>query len=657
MQNQIIKVLKKNNGKSLKFNSILKGMDIDRRKRGELRRQLYDLVKQKKVIKSGKWYYINIKKIKDSKEQSGNVLTVTGRFEKNKYFGYVVPDSKIIKNDIFISKKNYFNAKEGDKVVCELINYDPEDNNKEPEGRIIEVLGKAGNVGTEISAIARKYNLEKKFPEDVNNEAVNLAKEWNNSSTLVPKLSFGTQDIDSRKDIRDKICFTIDPEDAKDYDDAVSIEKIESGGYILGVHIADVSFFVKENSPLDVEALKRGTSVYLLNNVIPMLPESLSNDICSLKPDQDRFTFSVDIELSKNYSVKGYKIYKSVINSKRRFTYEEVQDIIDYKKGDFKKELVLMDKIAKHFYKKRMKEGSIDFESREVKFDYDEDGKITGVKVKERLDSMRMIEEFMLLANKCVTEFVTELSEKYKQDLPFVYRVHEEPDVEKLNDLSAFVEQFGYKLHIDDKDSIKTLLESIKGKPEEYLINDLLIRSMAKAVYDEKNIGHYGLGFDDYTHFTSPIRRYPDLIVHRILKEYLQFTENKNINFKKINLYKKRLPEICKQSSANEQNAVYAEREIIKLKQIEYLSSRLGDEFNGIISGMVHYGMFVEIIEIAVEGLVRFRDLEDDYYEYFDKKHMAIGARRGKTYRIGQKVVVKILATDTETKKIDFLLV
>lgn len=628
-------------------------MDIDRRKRGELRRQLYDLVKQKKVIKSGKWYYINIKKIKDSKEQSGNVLSVTGRFEKNKYFGYVVPDSKIIKNDIFVSKKNYYNAKEGDKVVCELINYDPEYNNKEPEGRIIEVLGKAGNVNTEIFAIARKYNLEKHFPEDVNNEANNLAKNWN-SKIEMDEITLLT---DSRKDISDKICFTIDPEDAKDYDDAVSIEKTENGGYLLGVHIADVSFFVKENSPLDVEALKRGTSVYLLNNVIPMLPESLSNDICSLKPNQDRFTFSVDIQLSKNYSVKSYKIYKSVINSKRRFTYEEVQDIIDGKKGDFKKELVLMDKIAKHLYKKRMKEGSIDFESREVKFDYDEDGKITGIKVKERLDSMRMIEEFMLLANKCVTEFVTELSEKFKQSLPFIYRVHEEPDVEKLNDLSAFVEQFGYKLHIDDKDSIKALLESIKGKPEEYLINDLLIRSMAKAVYHEKNIGHYGLGFDDYTHFTSPIRRYPDLIVHRILKEYLQFAEHKNINFKKINFLKKRLPEICKQSSANEQNAVYAEREIIKLKQIEYLGNHLGDEFIGIVSGMVHYGMFVEIIDIAVEGLVRFRDMEDDYYEYSDKKHMAIGARRGKTYRIGQKVVVKILATDTETKKIDFLLV
>lgn len=637
----------------MKFNSILKRMDIDRRRRGELRYQLYELVKQKKVIKSGKWYYIDVRKVDDEKKSRKNILTVTGRFEKNKYFGYVVPDSKLIKNEIYISKKNYFNAKEGDKVVCELLNYDPEEKNKEPEGRIIEIIGKAGEVSTEITAIARKYNLEKHFPEDVNNEAINLAKSWN-SKIEIDEISLIA---DLRKDIRDKICFTIDPEDAKDYDDAVSIEKTKYGGYLLGVHIADVSFFVKENSPLDIEALKRGTSVYLLNNVIPMLPEPLSNDICSLKPNKDRYTFSVDIELTKNYSVKSYKIYKSIINSKRRFTYEEVQNIIENKNGDFKNELVLMDKIAKHFYKRRMKEGSIDFESREVKFDYDEDGKISGVKVKERLDSMRMIEEFMLLANKCVTEYVTKLSKKFKQELPFVYRVHEEPDLEKLNNLSEFVEQFGYKLHIDDKESIKELLESIKGKPEEYLINDLLIRSMAKAIYDDKNIGHYGLGFDDYTHFTSPIRRYPDLIVHRILKEYLKFEENKNINHKKINHYKKLLPEICKQSSVNEQNAVYAEREIIKLKQIEYLSEHLGEEFLGIISGMVHYGMFIEIIDIAVEGLVRFRDMEDDYYEYFEKSHIAIGARRGKTYRIGQKVVVKVLATDTELRKIDFLLV
>jgi ribonuclease R len=652
LQNQILKVLQKKDGESLKFNSILKRMGIDKRQVNELRHQLNDLVRQKKVIKSGKWYYINYQNKDLVRKTDIEILTVTGRFERNKYFGYVVPDSRIIKNDIYISKKNYCDAKEGDKVVCELINYNPEENNKEQEGRIVEVLGKAGNVGTEITAIVRKYNLHKEFLSDVINEAGKSALEWERdiNNNILAELN------DSRKNIREKICFTIDPKDAKDYDDAVSIEKTNDG-FILGVHIADVSYFVKENSALDKEALKRGTSVYLLNKVVPMLPETLSNEICSLKPNQDRLTFSVDIELTKNYSLKNFKIYKSVINSKRRFSYEEVQDIIDKKKGDFKKELIQMDKIAKHLFKKRMKEGSIDFESREVNFDYDEEGKITGIKVKERLDSMRMIEEFMLLANKCVTEFVTGLSKKFKQEIPFIYRVHDEPDVEKLNDLSEFVSQFGYKLHVEDKDSIKELLESIKGKPEEYLINDLLIRSMAKAIYTEKNIGHYGLGFIDYTHFTSPIRRYPDLIVHRILKEYLVFAETKNPNFKRINFYKKRLPEVCKQSSALEQNAVYAEREIIKLKQIEYLSNRIGDEFLGIISGMTHYGMFVEIMDMAVEGLVRFKDIEGDYYEYFDKKHLAIGARRGKTYHIGQKVVVQILATDTETKKIDFLLV
>jgi len=653
LQKQILKVLQKKEGGALKFNSILKRMRIDGRLRGELRHQLNDLVRQKKVIKSGKWFSISYGRKDVSAEHQKEITKVTGRFEKNKYFGYVTPDSRIIKNDIYISRKNYLNAKEGDKVVCEIISYDPDDSKKEPEGRIIEVLGKAGNVDTEIISISRKYNLTRNFPSEVTDEAKSEVEYFNEESIRTELSDFGS----GRKDIRDRVCFTIDPADAKDFDDAVSIEKTPEGGYILGVHIADVSFFVKENSKLDKEALKRGTSVYLLNNVIPMLPEELSNDICSLKPNQDRMTFSVDIELNKNCKVKDFKIFKSVINSKRRFTYEEVQEIVDKKKGDFKKELVLMDKVAKQLYKKRMKEGSIDFESREVKFDYDSDGKITGIKVKERLDSMRMIEEFMLLANKCVTEFVTGIAKKQKQDFPFIFRIHEEPDSDKLNNLSEFVSQFGYKLHIDDKDSIKELLDSIKDKPEEYLINDLLIRSMAKAVYDEKNIGHYGLGFMDYTHFTSPIRRYPDLIVHRILKDYLIYASDRNYVHKKIKYYSKILPDVCKTSSAMEQNAVQAEREIIKLKQIEYLSSHLGDEFLGVISGMVHYGMFVEIIEMAVEGLVRFRDIEDDYYEYSEKKHAAIGARRGKTYRIGQKVVVKILNTDTETKKIDFLLV
>jgi len=653
LQKQILKVLQKKEGGALKFNSLLKKMRIDGRLRGELRHQLNELVRQKKVIKSGKWFSINSGRRESAGEPQKEIKTVTGRFEKNKYFGYVTPDSRFIKNDIYISKKNYLNAKEGDKVVCELISYDPDDTKKEPEGRIIEVLGKAGNVDTEIISISRKYNLTRNFPADVTEEAKSESQNFNEETVQTELSDYGS----GRKDIRERICFTIDPADAKDFDDAVSIEKTSEGGYILGVHIADVSFFVKENSKLDREALKRGTSVYLLNSVIPMLPEELSNDICSLKPNLDRMTFSVDIELNKNGKVKDYKIFKSVINSKRRFTYEEVQEIINTKKGDFKKELALMDKVAKQLYKKRMKEGSIDFESREVKFDYDEQGRITGIKVKERLDSMRMIEEFMLLANKCVTEFVTGIAKKQKQEFPFIYRIHEEPDTEKLNNLSEFVSQFGYKLYADDKESIKELLDSIKDKPEEYLINDLLIRSMAKAIYDEKNIGHYGLGFMDYTHFTSPIRRYPDLIVHRILKDYLMYASDRNYTQKKIKYYQKILPDVCKTSSAMEQNAVQAEREIIKLKQIEYLSNHIGDEFLGIVSGMVHYGMFVEIIEMAVEGLVRFRDIEDDYYEYSEKKHAAIGARRGKTFRIGQKVVVKILNTDTETKKIDFLLV
>jgi len=565
---------------------------------------------------------------------------VSGRFENHQSYGIVSPDSRDIKKEIIIAVENFKNAKDGDKVHIEILNpQDMKDEFSDLLGKVIEVLGSAGERGAEEKSIMRKYNLVKEFPKEVEKEAAGL------------KISY---DLKDRIDLRDKVIFTIDPVDAKDFDDAVSIEKKEDGTYLLGVHIADVSHYVKENSLLDKEALKRATSVYLVKNVIPMLPEKLSNDICSLKQDEDRLTFSIFITLSKRFAVKGFELKKSVIKSKRRFTYEEAQNIIETKTGDFAEELLLMYKISKSFTMQRLKDESLDFDSNEVKFTFNKRGEVEDIIVKQRLDSMRLIEEFMLLANKCATLFVRNLSKSLKIQLPFIYRVHDIPNKDKMKDLAEFVKQFGYSINIDDKNSLRKLLKELEGKPEEFLINDLLIRTMAKAIYTTKNIGHYGLGFKDYTHFTSPIRRYPDLEVHRILFDFIY--NEKNI-VSRAEYYKTILTDICKQSSIMEQNAEQAERESIKLMQGEYISKHIGDEYDGIISGIVQYGMFIEILEILVEGMVRFKDIEDDYYEYDEKKHIARGRRRGKTFRAGQKVRIKVVRVNKENKKIDFVLV
>lgn len=567
--------------------------------------------------------------------------TVTGRYEYGRKHGVVFADWKLSRKEIFISHKDNYDAQTGDKVVCEVLN--PEDiiyESNELYGKIIEVLGRSGDMDAETMSVIRKYKLIKEFPSDIEKQ--------------VKKTEF-KEDLEGRIDLRDEDIFTIDPVDAKDFDDAVSIKKKENGEIEIGVHIADVSHYVKENTSLDKEALKRGTSVYLVDQVIPMLPEKLSNDICSLRPDVDRLTFSIFITLNKSYKLKKFEITKSIINSKRRFSYEEAQEIIKTGKGDYAEELKLMMSVAKKLTAIRLKEGGLDFETKEVKFVTDKKGNVKEIKLKERLDSMRLIEEFMLLANKCATLYVTRRAKEEKRHLPFVYRVHDFPDAEKLNNLSEFVKQFGYDVKIQfpnpDKNQLKKLLDAIKGKPEEYVINNLLIRSMAKAVYTPINIGHYGLGFDDYTHFTSPIRRYPDLQVHRILYDYL--TNKKNLD-KRINHYKMILPIVCKQSTDMEINAVNAEREVIKLKQIQYISKHIGDEIDGLISGIVERGMFIELNDILVEGMIRFKDIADDYYEFDEKKHAAIGRRRGRIFRAGDIIRVKVIRANMESKKIDF---
>lgn len=570
--------------------------------------------------------------------------TVTGKYEYGRHNGIVFADWRINRKEILISHKDSYDAQTGDKVVCEILN--PEDiisENTDLYGKIIEVLGRSGEMDAETQSVIRKYRLIKEFPRDIEKD--------------IKKIEF-EEDLEGRIDLRDEDIFTIDPVDAKDFDDAVSIKSKTTGEIEIGVHIADVSHYVKENSSLDKEALNRGTSVYLVDQVIPMLPEKLSNDICSLRPDVDRLTFSIFITLTKTNKLKSFEIKKSIIRSKRRFSYEEAQEIINTGEGDYAEELKLMMSISKKLTALRMKDGGLDFETKEVKFVTDKKGNAKEIKVKERLDSMRLIEEFMLLANKCATLYVTKRAKDEKRHLPFLYRVHDLPDAEKLNNLAEFVKQFGYDIKIQfpnpDKKQLKKLLDEIKGTPEEYVINNLLIRSMAKAVYTPVNIGHYGLGFQDYTHFTSPIRRYPDLQVHRILYDYLT---NENTIDKRINHYKSILPIVCKQSTDMEINAVNAEREVIKLKQIQYISNHIGGEFNGLVSGIVERGMFIELNDILVEGMIRFKDIADDYYEFDEKRHAAIGRRRGRTFRAGDIVKVRVIRANMESKKIDFELV
>lgn len=562
---------------------------------------------------------------------------VVGKLEfssEDESYAFVIPDDRNFRKDIYIPSKNLKNAKEGDKVVCEITNWVYQD--LSPEGKITDVLGKAGDVKTEFKALIKKYGLTKIFPKKVREEVKNLAFE------ITPA------EISKRNDLRDKIVFTIDPADAKDYDDAVSIDVNEKGNYILGVHIADVSHYVKDSTALDKEAFRRGTSVYLMNNVVPMLPEKLSNDICSLKEGVERLAFSVFIEINPGGDILDFSIFKSVIKSKKRFTYDEVQKIMDDQKGEFIDEINLMNELHGILFKKRVEEGSLDFETQEVNVEVDSQGFIKSIKPRERLESMRLIEDFMLVANKCVTLYI----ERKEPKPPFIYRIHDLPDKNKMRELSHFVKQFGITLNPESKRSLQKMLLEIRSRKEEYLITDITIRSMAKALYSESNIGHYGLGFKNYTHFTSPIRRYPDLVVHRILFETLE-----GMNNKRASHYRNLMPEICKQSTDTELGAVQAEREAIRILQIRYLENQTGKIFEGIVSGVSEYGIYVEISESLIEGMVRLKDLNDDYYILDEKNFRLIGRHRKKVYRIGDRVRVKVLKTDIEKKWIDFVLV
>jgi ribonuclease R len=512
----------------------------------------------------------------------------------------------------------------------------------------VEVLGAAGEVQAELLSVAREFSLPLEFPSAVREAAEAIP------TVIAP------EEIRRRMDFRQELCFTIDPVDAKDFDDAVSLDPLPGGDFRLGVHIADVSAYIDEGSELDREAYRRGTSVYFPNMVVPMLPEKLSNIVCSLRPREDRLTYSVFMTVTPKGLVKEYEIHETVIRSAWRFSYEEVDDILEGRKALTEVPQTIVDRLktmhtlSKTLTHNRMKQGSIDFESSEAKFRFDESGKPAEIIKKTRTDSHRLIEEFMLLANKVIASHIG-LAKKEEHAKPFLYRVHDSPDPDRVRELAAFVQRLGFKLTIDGGVSSKAmqkLLDQVRGTEVENVINEVALRSMAKAIYSERNIGHYGLAFDYYSHFTSPIRRYPDLIIHRLLKEY-----HRGMHPSRREELFQRLPDLARHSSARERVAVEAERAAVKVMQVEYMKRHLGDEFEGVISGVTHFGMFVEINDLLVEGMIHVRDLDDDYYMIDEKNYALIGRKTGRRYRLGDSVNLKVVRVNAEEREIDFTIV
>ena len=563
--------------------------------------------------------------------------TCIGTLRVGKHMGTLVTDSKFLATDIVIPRNKLRGGRTGEKAVVRITEW-PE-NEQIPYGEVLDVLGPTGENNTEIHAILAEYGLPYVYPAAVEKAADKI------DAGITPEV------VAEREDMRGVVTFTIDPRDAKDFDDALSVRRMPGGNYEVGVHIADVTHYVKPDSIIDREARERATSVYLVDRVVPMLPEHLCNGICSLRPDEDKLAFSVIFEMDDQGRVLDSRIRRTVIRSVRRFTYEEAQDVIESGSGDYADEILLLDRLAKILRKERYANGSVEFDRTEVRFEIDEKGHPVSVFFKESKDANKLIEEFMLLANKTVAAAIGRPEGKRKPKA-FVYRVHDTPDPDRLSDFAKLARTFGYKVRTegaaaDINKSINRMLADVQGKGEENFLSTLAIRSMAKAIYTTTNIGHYGLGFDYYTHFTSPIRRYPDMMVHRLLARYLAGGRSAALD---------KLEEECKHSSAMEQLAASAERSSIKYKQVEYMADHLGEVYSGVISGVTEWGLYVELDDNKCEGLVPVRDLADDFYDFDEKNYSLVGRRHGHRYRLGDSVQVKVARCDIAKKQLDFVI-
>ncbi|WP_299318257.1 ribonuclease R [uncultured Maribacter sp.] len=596
---------------------------------------------------------------KKSKKLEGEIVKVLERYkttfvgivDMQKTFAFVRPSDFRMYTDIFVSKDKLNGANDGEKVLVEITDW-PDDVDS-PFGRVTEVLGIPGEHDTEIHSILAEYGLPYSFPADVQNFADGL------------DTSIKEEEIKKRRDIRNVLTFTIDPKDAKDFDDALSFQKLENGNYEIGIHIADVSHYLQKDTILDDEAYERATSVYLVDRVVPMLPEVLSNNACSLRPNEEKYTFSAIFELDSNAIIRNQWFGRTVIDSNERFAYEEAQYIIENGNGIIPEDISIreaaysvskdvveatleMDRLAKIMRAKRMDQGALSFDKVEVRFNLDENSEPIGVYFKESKDANKLIEEFMLLANRKVAEFIG----KQKPKKTFVYRIHNDPDPDKLMALNGIVSKFGHKLDFKDKKSISSslnqLLQDVKGKKEQNMVDTLTIRSMSKAIYTIDNIGHYGLAFDYYTHFTSPIRRYPDVMVHRLLQHYLDGGSSANAEE-----FEKR----CKHSSDMEYLASSAERDSIKYMQIKFMQDHKDEEFRGVISGVTEWGIYVEIIDNKCEGMIRIRDIKGDYYIFDEKQYAIVGERTKNTYTLGDEITVMVKSTDLVKRHLDFALI
>ena len=554
-----------------------------------------------------------------------------GRVEISPRFAFVVPDFKKMHKDIFVHRGELMGANHNEKVIVKLEEWREDDKN--PTGKVIRVLGKAGLHEVEIHSIMAEFGLPFEYVKEAEEEANAISEE------------ITKKEIAARKDFRDVLTFTIDPVDAKDFDDAISYRKLDNGNLEVGVHIADVSHYVKPKTALEKEAYNRATSVYLVDRTIPMLPERLSNGLCSLRPHEDKLTFACVFEINQEAHVIKHWIGRTVIHSNRRYAYEEAQECIDTQSGDNFAELTLLNDLAKKIRQQRFKQGAVNFETVEVKFKLDEKGTPLGLFVKERKDIHKLIEEFMLLANKYVAEFIYQ---KHQGMDTFVYRTHDSPDLERLETFSGFAKRFGHAMDVTNPQKVATalnkLMDEIQGKPEQNVLEQLAIRSMAKAKYTTEPKGHFGLAFAHYTHFTSPIRRYPDMMVHRLLEHYLEGGKSPEAG---------PWEQKCQHSSEREKRAADAERASIKYKQVEYMSLAEQRDYEGIVSGVTEWGVFVEITETKCEGMIRVQDMNDDYYEFDAKNVRLIGSKSKKMITLGDKVMVRVVNTDIDRRTID----